>query len=414
VTDTELELPQGWTETKLDDIATIKNGNTSITKKLFTTNGFFAYSAKGQDGFLPNAEWNGNGVVLSSIGAKCGKCFYATEKWTAISNTIVIQSNETFCLNKYLHHYLNDQRKWDLSGSAQPFISIKNVRSKIIPIPPLNEQKKIVSKIEELFSKINHIEKLLENSKVNLIKLRHSIIHSVLFEEWLKSDISNELTKVPLSTLLKEPLRGGRSSPVTKSNSGIPILKLSAVTYNDFSNSNIKLCDVGDHKIDNLWVKKKDILIERSNSPELVGISAIYEGDDDCFIFPDLMIRIRVDEHKILPNFLAIYLSSPKVRKYFQRNARSSQSSMPKISQTTINDLEILLPKITKQKEILKYLEYVSSKYDPLMKEIINNISILKTMRFSILQFAFQGKLVPQDPNDEPASVLLEKIKLKN
>ena len=83
MTQQELVLPKGWVETKLDDITVVKNGNTSITKKSYVERGFLAYSAAGPDGFLPEAEWNGNGIVLSSIGAQCGKCFYANDKWTA-------------------------------------------------------------------------------------------------------------------------------------------------------------------------------------------------------------------------------------------------------------------------------------------------------------------------------------------
>ena len=117
------------------------------------------------------------------------------------------------------------------------------------------------------------------------------------------------------------------------------------------------MCNIDKKNLDDLWVKKNDILIERSNTPELVGISVIYEGHDNQFIFPDLMIRVRVNEEQILSKFLSLYLSSGKVRKYFQNRAKGISNSFPKISQNDINELEIPFPDVPKQQEIVKLIK---------------------------------------------------------
>ena len=92
-------LPDGWEWKSLGTIANVDWGNTSITKKSYVENGFPAFSATGQDGFLPFAEHEGDAIIVSAIGARCGKCFYARGQWTAIKNTLTVTEKENFFMN---------------------------------------------------------------------------------------------------------------------------------------------------------------------------------------------------------------------------------------------------------------------------------------------------------------------------
>jgi type I restriction enzyme S subunit len=77
-----------WPTKKLGEIAEIyQGGRSGITKKDYVEKGFPAFSAAGQDGFTKEAYDSGFAVILSSIGTRCGKCFYAEGKWTALANT---------------------------------------------------------------------------------------------------------------------------------------------------------------------------------------------------------------------------------------------------------------------------------------------------------------------------------------
>ena len=94
---------------KLKEVAQIDWGNTNLTKSIFKDNGQYdVYSATGLDGKTDFFESEGDAIILSAIGARCGKCFYASGKWTAIKNTIVIR-NEPNVLLKYLFEYINDE-----------------------------------------------------------------------------------------------------------------------------------------------------------------------------------------------------------------------------------------------------------------------------------------------------------------
>jgi type I restriction enzyme S subunit len=134
---------QPWKEVRLGDVVKIDWGNTSITKKSYVDKGADAYSAAGQDGFVKDAEFSGPGIVLSAIGARCGRCFWADGDWTAIKNTIVIQQKLERCDLGFLYQIVNDTRFWPISGGAQPFIGLKNARSTKLKLPSLDEQRKI-------------------------------------------------------------------------------------------------------------------------------------------------------------------------------------------------------------------------------------------------------------------------------
>ena len=97
-----------WPTKKLGEIAEIyPGGKNGITKSDYAKSGFPAYSAAGQDGFTPKAYDSGYAVILSSIGSRCGKCFYAEGKWTALANTQVIKVKNPITA-KFLFYYLSD------------------------------------------------------------------------------------------------------------------------------------------------------------------------------------------------------------------------------------------------------------------------------------------------------------------
>jgi len=129
-----------WKEIPLSEAARIEWGNTSLTKSSYVEKGFQAYSASGQDGYVEKPEWQGTGIVLSAIGARCGRCFWAEGAWTAIKNTIVLQPRKNISDGSYLFYILDSPKFWPISGGAQPFIGLKNARKIRVKTPSFNEQ----------------------------------------------------------------------------------------------------------------------------------------------------------------------------------------------------------------------------------------------------------------------------------
>jgi type I restriction enzyme S subunit len=137
---------------KLADVAEANWGNTSLTKSSYSplAGEYPAYSATGPDGLLEHFEVEGSGVVLSAIGARCGKTWLAQGKWTCIKNTIWFRSkDENFVMNSWLYWITSDPELWPSSSSAQPFISLGDVRKMELWIPSIEEQKRIVGLMDK-------------------------------------------------------------------------------------------------------------------------------------------------------------------------------------------------------------------------------------------------------------------------
>ena len=134
----------------LQEIAKIvQGGRHGLSGNQFVTTGFPAYGAGGLNGYLPNFEFDRDAVILSSIGARCGKCFFARGKWSSLANTQVILPEEKIADAKFLWFQLNDERRWPRSGTGQPFIRPADVKEHIVILPPLSEQKRVAALLEK-------------------------------------------------------------------------------------------------------------------------------------------------------------------------------------------------------------------------------------------------------------------------
>ena len=117
------QIPQGWAVHKMGDIADIKWGDTSKTKSSYVEEGYAAYSASGLDGKMDHYDFDQIGIVLSAIGAQCGKTWLARGKWSCIKNTIRFWSKDDCVSTEFLFVATDGQNFWPRRGAAQPFIS---------------------------------------------------------------------------------------------------------------------------------------------------------------------------------------------------------------------------------------------------------------------------------------------------
>ena len=177
------DYPSDWEEVELGQAFGVKRGDSSLTKSAYRQRGVLAFSASGPDGFVEECQNEGDGIVISSVGAQCGKIFKATGKWTAINNTIAItERNERHSID-YLFHLLDRQDILLPEGGAQPFISQKEVVGATLHFPPLPEQKKIADIL-------SGIDKVLTSLQLHEDKLRlaRDEVVATFFSDESKSD----------------------------------------------------------------------------------------------------------------------------------------------------------------------------------------------------------------------------------
>ena len=146
-----LPLPFGWTTATLGDLVSTKSGNSKLIKGKLAANpseGLVpAYSASGQDVWTSAAEWHGDGVVLSAVGARCGKTFLARGSWTAIANTHVLMP-KAGTDPTWLWYLTNDESFWVKGGTAQPFVKMGASKSIPVLLPPIEEQRQIAAVLD--------------------------------------------------------------------------------------------------------------------------------------------------------------------------------------------------------------------------------------------------------------------------
>ena len=339
-----------------------------------------------------------------------------------------------------------------------------------VPLAPLPEQHRTVAKIESLFARLDEGVAALKRAEANLERYRASVLKAAvegrLTERWRRENPPEETGEELLRNILaerrkrweeeqlakfaakgrkppknwkakyKEPvrpdttglpelpegwcwatvdqvaasMRNGRS--VRSRAGGFPVLRLSAITGGALDDHDAKDGNWDSEEAEPFRVRPSDFFVSRGNgSLDLVGRGSFASNSTREVAFPDTMIRLAfVSERLVNVRFVAAAWNSQLIRGQIVDSARTS-AGIYKISQQDLRHMHLPIPPSTEQARIVDSLwtsEAVRSRHLDRMKYSIRTASAL---RQSILKRAFEGGLVPQDPADEPASVLLARIR---
>lgn len=135
-----------WNEVRLQAISTVtQGGKLGLSGNDFVEEGYPAFGAGGMNGQVSQFEYEQAAIILSSIGARCGKCFYVSGRWTSLANTQVIIPDASKADTRFLWYQLDNESSWHRSGTAQPFIKPMDVKNRIVRITSLAEQRRIAA-----------------------------------------------------------------------------------------------------------------------------------------------------------------------------------------------------------------------------------------------------------------------------
>ncbi|MFG2007472.1 restriction endonuclease subunit S [Micromonospora sp. NPDC048868] len=297
-------------------------------------------------------------------------------------------------------------RKWFQQNGLQSVnlasISLTTMKRFPVPVPPLAEQHRIIAVLDGHLSQLAVGERHIERVGHRLARLMEA------FTGALDAELSSR-PSVRLGELLASPLRNGHSASAD-SDGSVRTLTLTAVTRGEFTDRFTKMTSADPGRVRDLWLQPGDILIQRSNTPDLVGTAAIYEGPSGWAIYPDLLIRVRLQD-KALPRFVTLLLQTPRARRYFKSLAKGLAGSMPKIDQRAIAEFPLALPELDRQAGIVRRADGLMKYVKRVEAASAGAAKRSGQLRASLLAEAFAGRLVPQDNNDEPASELLARIR---
>ena len=349
-------LPKEWRVVRLGEVAAVDWGNTALTKSLYKPSGYIAFSATGPDGFLDFYEQSGEAVIVSAIGARCGKCFYASGQWTAIKNTIVIRGEQID--NLFLYYYLDDEHKWPKSGSGQPFISIGKAKEVPIPLPPLPEQRSIA----HVLRTVQRAKEATEGVIATLKELKKSLMQHLFTYGPVPV---TERERVPLQETEIGPLpahwRVVRLGEVaTLFTRGIDPANAGAKRYIGLEHiepGNIRLQHWG--KADDVRSLKTafqqgDVLYGKLRP--YLDKAVLAEWDGIC----STDILVIKTQSSLLPEFLAYLVHTSQFIDY--AISTTTGVNHPRTSWKALQKFSIPLPPLAEQREIARMLQAVDAK----------------------------------------------------
>lgn len=433
-------LPDGWAVCSLADIGHIVTGKTPSTKKANFYGGSISFIKPGDldhsgpvrttETFLTDAgaaevpSLPPQSIVVTCIG-NLGKVGLTTTT-SATNQQINALIPDNGIDPAYVFHYSKTLRPWLEAQSSATTISIvnKSIFSKApVPLPPAAEQTRIAAKLDELLAQVDTLKARIDGIPALLKRFRQSVLAAAvsgrLTEEWRKQNLSqtdlhtsdaNTSTgfawpEVSLGDVAQDFSYG--SSAKSKPSGDTPVLRMGNIQGGRLDWGDL-VFSTDQQEIKKYALHPGDVLFNRTNSPELVGKTAIYKGERQA-IYAGYLIRVRCSE-QLNADFLNYCLNSPQGRHYCW------QVKTDGVSQSNINAKKLAafrfgLPSIEEQTEIVRRVEQLFAFAEQLEARVKAAQARIDRLTQSILAKAFRGELVPQDPNDEPASLLLERIK---
>jgi len=203
----------------------------------------------------------------------------------------------------------------------------------------------------------------------------------------------------------------GSSSKTNEDSTGVPILRMGNIQDGDLDFSNLKYLPADHDEFPGLYLQDGDLLFNRTNSPELVGKTAVYRSQMSPCSFASYLISVRFSQ-SFIPELASTFINSA-YGKHWIKSVVVQQVGQANVNGSKLSALAIPLPPFEEQKEIVSSLHTQTNEIVEQLKNVDTSLKQSAAQRKNILKAAFSGQLVPQDSNDEPASVLLERIRVE-
>lgn len=452
------KIPQGWVECQLGEVfetssgGTPKRGNPEYYQngtipwiKSGELNNSIIYSA---EEFITEEGLNNSSakifpkgsLLIALYGATVGK-LGILDFDSATNQAVCCIYQNTYYDRNFLFYYLLLKKEYLVNqgkGGAQPNISQEIVKSLFIPFPPFNEQRRIVEKIESEFAKIDDGLEHLENAKEQIKQYRQSVLKSAFEGKLTQQNPDNESAEILLQKInpkanfkhndklpqgwiecQMEDILSNEKYSIKRGPFGSSLKKTFFVPagirvfeqYNPINNdpywSRYYITESKYKELEAFTAKAGDFLISCSGT---LGKILQLPVDVELGIINQALLKITVNNDLIDSKFFINLFQSPKFQKNILDNTIGT-AIQNIASVKELKKIKILLPPLNEQKRIVEEIEKKFAVADEVEKVVDDNIEKAKQLKQSILKKAFEGRLVPQDPTDEPASTLLEKIK---
>ncbi len=288
------------------------------------------------------------------------------------------------------------------SGTTRKRISRKNLARVKLAVPPLAEQKRIVAAIEEHFSRLDAVHTSLEAARQKLEAFRRSSFQEMFDRpDWPWTTLG-QIAEVK-GGVTKDSKNQGNPAYVE-----IPYLRVANVQRGFLDLDKITTIRVKPEKALSLALKSGDILFNEGGDRDKLGRGWVWEGQIDNCIHQNHVFRARLTSQGFDPYFVSMH-GNTWGQQWFETHGKQT-TNLASLNLTTLKSFPVPSPSLSEQQEVVGQLREVMEMEDRLQADLNQAERHIATLRRSILSDAFSGRLVHQDPNDESASALLERI----
>ena len=254
-----------------------------------------------------------------------------------------------------------------------------------IPLPHIEEQKRIVAKIESLLAKIEEARRL----RAEALEEAESLVGTAVLR-FFAQDKENGWSEGKIGDYVLDDLYG-TSEKTTDDETGTPILRMGNIQHGRLDTSDLKYLHLNEKDRKKLLLRKGDILVNRTNSAELVGKCAVFELEEE-YAFASYLIRLRFNTERANPKLVAAYINSPIGRTYMF-SERKQMTGQANVNAKKLKAMPIPLPSISEQRRIVTYLDSLQAKVDELKGLQAETEKEIEELVPSILDKAFKGEL---------------------
>ena len=301
-------------------------------------------------------------------------------------------ANEEKLDRRYLGWYIRRPPFWEELGTRtrgmgdrRRTLNPEALLSCEIPLPPLSEQQRIVAKIEQLAAKIEEAHGLRHYSSTESQSIIGNVVRDTFTKLPDKNWRSGRLGDYVIDCCY------GTSEKTFDEPIGTPILRMGNIQNGALDTRDLKYLHIVKKDRDKWILHHQDIIVNRTNSAELVGKCAIFDLEGD-WGFASYLIRLRLDLNRADARLVARYINSPIGREYMFRE-RKQMTGQANVNSKKLNSLPVNLPPLDEQRRIVAYLDGLQAQVDRLKALQAQTAAELEALLPSILDKAFKGEL---------------------
>ena len=421
------ELPQGWETIALGGLFDFKYGKGLPQEKRNGKGSVRVYGSNGVVGIHDATVTSGPTIIVGRKGS-VGEVHLSSEGCWPIDTTYFIDEFPANLPPAYWALYLKSLRLGQQEkSSAIPGISRDDIYAVEVPLPPLAEQRRIVVKVDKLLGKVDACQQRLVRIPVLLKRFRQSVLAAAcsgrLTADWREENttdadgesvaVLDDLHPLPetwrwqhLESVCARIVDCPHSTPkwadsgrlcVRTTNFRPGVLDLSEVRYVSGTTFN--------QRIERMRPQPGDVLYSREGG--ILGIACMIPPKVELCLGQRMMLfRVKSD---FSASMLMHWLNSPVILRRVQELTGGSAS--PHLNVRDIKAFPTPSPPLAEQQEIVRRVEALFALADQIEGRFRVSQTHLSKLTPSLLAKAFRGELVPQDPNDEPAEQLLQRLR---